>query len=56
MRGAAALVCSNSQFSLVAAMLNPSALVMIPKQWFEGGDRSIEAPLHAKSAFQIFIN
>jgi len=56
MRSATALVCSNSQFSLVAAMLNPSALVVIPKQWFDGADRSIEVPLHARSNFQVFIN
>ena len=55
MRGAAALVCSNSQFSLVAALLNPNALVVIPKQWFGGDERAIEVPLHALSPFQTLI-
>jgi hypothetical protein len=53
MRGARILVCSNSQFSLIAAMLNTRALVVIPRQWFDGNDRAIEAPLHARCAFQV---
>jgi hypothetical protein len=53
MRGARILVCSNSQFSLIAAMLNAKALVVIPRQWFDGNDRAIEAPLHARCTFQI---
>jgi hypothetical protein len=53
MRGARILVCSNSQFSLIAALLNAKALVVIPRQWFDGNDRSIEAPLHARCTFQI---
>ena len=53
MRGSRILVCSNSQFSLIAALLNPSALVVIPRQWFDGKDRAIEAPLHARCTFQI---
>jgi hypothetical protein len=53
MRGARILVCSNSQFSLIAAMLNPGALVVIPRQWFDGDDRAIEAPLNARCTFQI---
>lgn len=53
MRHADVMICSNSQFSLIAAALNPQALVLIPKQWFGGGDRAIEAPLHARCTFQI---
>lgn len=53
MRNAGVLICSNSQFSLIAAALNPQALALIPKQWFGGADRAIEEPLHARCAFQI---
>lgn len=53
MRGSRILICSNSQFSLIAAALNPSALVLIPKQWFSGKDRNIEGPLHSRCSFQI---
>lgn len=56
MRNARILICSNSQFSLIAAALNPHALVLIPKQWFEGGDRHIEAPIHSRCIFQIMEN
>ncbi|MBX3624851.1 MAG: hypothetical protein KF892_07565 [Rhizobacter sp.] len=53
MRGARVLVCSNSQFSLIAALLNPEAMVLVPRQWFDGKDRAIEAPIHARCAFQL---
>lgn len=53
MRSARVLICSNSQFSLIAAVLNPTALVLIPKQWFGEGERHIEAPIHSRSSFQI---
>lgn len=53
MRMAKILICSNSQFSLAAAALNPDALVIIPKQWFGSEDRSIEVPLHTRCAYQI---
>jgi hypothetical protein len=56
MRTARILICSNSQFSLTAAVLNQNALVVIPKQWFGSNDRSIEAPIHACSKFQIMDN
>jgi hypothetical protein len=36
MRNAKILVCSNSQFSLIAAVLNTKALIVIPRQWFDG--------------------
>jgi hypothetical protein len=53
MRKAGVLICSNSQFSLIDAALNPDALAIIPKQWFGGDDRAIEAPIHARCEFQI---
>jgi hypothetical protein len=53
MRNARILVCSNSQFSLIAALLNPRALVVLPKQWFGQNDRAIEAPIHAACGFQV---
>lgn len=53
MRNARILICSNSQFSLIAALLNPQALVLIPKQWFGENDRHIEASIHSRSSFQI---
>ncbi len=53
MRNARILVCSNSQFSLIAAALNSQALVLIPKQWFGENERHIEAPIHSRSSFQV---
>jgi hypothetical protein len=53
MRNARILVCSNSQFSLVAALLNHRALVLLPKQWFGDSDRAVEAPIHEVCEFQI---
>lgn len=53
MRSARILICSNSTFSLTAAALNPSALVIIPKQWYGEKDREAEAPIHARCSFQI---
>jgi hypothetical protein len=53
MRNARILICSNSTFSLTAATLNPSALVIIPKRWFAEKDHAIEAPIHALCTFQI---
>lgn len=53
MRNARILVCSNSQFSLIAALLNTRALVVLPKQWFGQNDRAIEAPIHEACGFQI---
>jgi len=53
MRGARVLICSNSQFSLIAAMLNQQAMVLLPKQWFSGKEREIEAPIHLRCAFQM---
>jgi hypothetical protein len=56
MRCASILICSNSTFSLTAAVLNSSALAIVPKQWYEGGDRKVEAAIHARSSFQIMEN
>ncbi len=53
MRNARILICSNSQFSLIAAVLNPNALKIIPKQWFGGKNRHIEAALNSHCLFQI---
>jgi hypothetical protein len=55
MRNARALICSNSQFSLIAALLNSSALVVLPRQWFGADDRKIEIPIHEACNFQILI-
>jgi hypothetical protein len=53
MRKARVLICSNSQFSLIAALLNPRALVVLPKQWFGEKDKAIEAPIHEACGFQL---
>lgn len=53
MRNARLLICSNSTFSLTAATLNPSALVIIPKRWYADKDHAIEAPIQALCSFQI---
>ena len=50
MRKANALICSNSQFSLVAAALNTSGVVLIPKNW--GGDDDIAKAISLASHFQ----
>jgi Glycosyl transferase family 11 len=53
MRQARILVCSNSTYSLTAALLNPAALVVMPKQWFGANDQAIERPIHALCKFQV---
>jgi hypothetical protein len=53
MRNARALVCSNSQFSLIAALLNTNALVIIPKKWFGKGNEELEIPINKLCSFQI---
>jgi hypothetical protein len=53
MRAARILICSNSQFSLIAALLNRRALVLLPKQWFGGKDRDLEVPIHEACGFQV---
>ncbi len=53
MRQARVLVCSNSTYSLTAALLNPDALVVMPKRWFGPKDQAIEAPIQALCRFQV---
>jgi hypothetical protein len=53
MRCARILICSNSTFSLTAAVLNQNALVIMPKQWFGEKDRELEAHIHSLCSFQI---
>lgn len=53
MRQARVLVCSNSTYSLTAAMLNPKALVVLPKRWFGPNDQAIEAPIQDLCSFQV---
>jgi hypothetical protein len=53
MRKASALICSNSQFSLIAALLNSRALVFFPKRWFVPGQHAIEQLINESSEFQI---
>lgn len=56
MRNASILICSNSTFSLTAAVLNSHALAIVPKQWYGDGDRQVEAAIHARCSFQIMEN
>ena len=56
MRNARILICSNSTFSLTAAALNPNALVVVPKRWYGGKHRQMEAPIHERCSFQIMEN
>jgi hypothetical protein len=53
MRNARILICSNSQFSLIGAILNSHAFVLLPKQWFGTNDRAIEVPIHEFCSFQL---
>jgi hypothetical protein len=53
MRHARILVCSNSTYSLTAALLNPHALVVMPKRWFGPNDQAIEVPIQALCRFQV---
>lgn len=53
MRNATVLVCSNSQFSLVAALLNRRALVVLPKRWFGADNQKLEVPISELCDFQI---
>ena len=56
MRGARILICSNSQFSLVAAALNPDAMVLIPSKWFGEENNQIESSLRSICRFQLFTH
>jgi hypothetical protein len=53
MRQARILVCSNSTYSLTAALLNPKALVVLPKRWFGPNDQAIEVPIQELCSFQV---
>jgi len=54
MRNARVLICSNSQFSLVAALLNRRALVFLPKKWFGNkSQKKLTEPLNALCDFQV---
>ena len=53
MRNASVLVCSNSQFSLIAAILNKRALVFLPKKWFGFGHHKLELPISKLCNFQV---
>lgn len=56
MRSARILICSNSTFSLTAAVLNSRSLAIVPKQWAGSGDREVETAIHALCSFQIMQN
>lgn len=53
MRNARILICSNSQFSLIAALLNKRALVFLPKKWFGDKYQELAAPINELCSFQI---
>ena len=55
MRLSRILVCSNSQFSMIGAALNPKALVLLPMQWLGKGEngRSSEEILKDRNTFMI---
>ena len=53
MRNAAALVCSNSTFSLTAGLLNADGLVFLPKKWFAEKDFLIEKPIHDHCSLEL---
>lgn len=53
-RQAKYLICSNSQFSLSAALLNEvGQQVFIPTKWFGDVDANIQTPINALCRFQI---
>jgi Glycosyl transferase family 11 len=53
-RHAKYLICSNSQFSLSAALLNQVAQqVFLPTKWFGDIDSNIQIPINALCRFQI---
>jgi hypothetical protein len=53
MRLSSILVCSNSQFSFSAAILNEKCLRIVPKRWFGGKDAGLEDNIDEKCQFQI---
>jgi hypothetical protein len=51
------LVCSNSQFSLSAALLNEVAQqAFVPTKWFGDADSAIQMPINALCRFQVLGN
>lgn len=56
MRKARILIGSNSQFSLIAGMLNPEALFVMPKKWFGDGQSALEKPMDLRCKFQIAVH
>lgn len=53
-RQAKYLICSNSQFSLSAALLNEvGQQIFLPTQWFGNIDSEIQIPINALCRFQI---
>lgn len=49
------LICSNSQFSLSAALLNQvGQQIFLPTKWFGDADSNLQIPINALCRFQIF--
>jgi hypothetical protein len=56
-RQAKYLVCSNSQFSLSAALLNEvGKQVFLPTKWFGEADANIQVPINKLCSFQLLSN
>lgn len=53
MRLSKVLFCSNSSFSLTAAMLNSGGLVIIPRRWYDKDSSAVELPIHENNLFEI---
>jgi hypothetical protein len=53
MRNAAILICSNSQFSLTAALLNAKCVPIIPIEWYGSSDRALQEVIRKTCRFQI---
>ncbi len=53
MRSSRILICSNSTFSLTAAALNSGIFTIVPKKWYSEKDSAVEAPIHARSTFEL---
>lgn len=53
MRKANVLIGSNSQFSLIAALLNTEGMVVLPRQWFGKGLEDLENAVRDVCDFQI---
>jgi hypothetical protein len=53
MRNAKVLICSNSQFSLVSALLNEHGMVFIPKKWFDKSNKNMTKEMNKQSFFQV---